>query len=272
MAIVGKWWNPKIFVGPYEFSPDLREATLSYGHEVLDATRFGHATKVNMAGLRQITMNCNGFVNLTDNEQEEQNAANVALENEIAVTLMPTNTPAIGDRCYFFQAMQGIYTPGGAVGQLLPYSFDLHSGKSGHPLIKGYVLEPGTTAKTATGGNTGTSKPGTVAAGSYVYGILHVTEVSAGDDITVVIQSDDDVGFGTPTARISFALANAMIGTYAVRVAGPITDHYWRSYHTINGADVSIKYACAVGIASADPSTYPSASVSASVSPSPSPS
>jgi hypothetical protein len=251
MAITGKWWNPKIFVGGYEFSPDLNNAVLNYGNEVLDATRFGHETKVNAAGLRTISLECSGFANLADNAQDEVNAVTNIDTNTIPVSVFPTNTPAVGDVARFFEANQSLYSVGGPVGQILPFNFNLSNGASGYPCGIGYVLEPGITAKTGTGSTAGTNNPGAVAADEYVYAILHVTEVSAGDDITVIVESDDNAGFTSATTRVSFALTAVTGGWLATRVAGAITDDYWRTSHTCNGADISIKYACAIAVAGA---------------------
>jgi hypothetical protein len=120
-------------------------------------------------------------------------------------------------------------------------------GSNGYPPARGYVLDPASAAKSANGNGTGFNTPGAVGASQYLYGALHVLSVSASDSIEVYIESDDNVNFTSATARISFASKSA-IGYEFTRVAGPITDTYWRARWVVTGAAVSILIAVSLAI------------------------
>jgi hypothetical protein len=67
---------------------------------------------------------------------------------------------------------------------------------------------------------------GAVAATQYLYGALHI--FTAGTTITVVLESDDNAGFSSATTRATLGPLTTTGGTWATRVAGAITDDYYR--------------------------------------------
>jgi hypothetical protein len=246
MGKVGAWLSPSIFIDGYRISGEMTEAQLSYDHAVLDVSHFNDLARVRIAGLRNIALTGRGWANLAQYEQDEELAGNVGLTNT-PVSIFPSNTPVAGDPALFFEAATTQYSLGGQVGEILGFNFSCAQGGSAYPLARGAVLEPGTVAKTATG--TGTAlNLGAVLANQYVYAVLHVLGVSAGDAIDVTIESDDAQGFASPTTRATFAQKTAIGGAYLVRVAGPVADTWWRVKHTLTGASISILYACAMAI------------------------
>lgn len=249
MAIEGVYYDGKLWAGKYDLSGDLNEIRYNGTAEILNATVFGNATTKNAIGLYQVQATASGFANFADNEQDEIVYGHLG-SSGFPVTICGQNTPAEGEPCVFFNATQGAYTLGGAHGQLLPFSFEA-SAVVGHPPIRGIILEPGSTARTATGNGSGTNAPGAVASGSYAYAVLHCTSASAGDTLDVIIESDADGNFAAgATTRFTFTQISG--GTessqYMTRVAGPITDTYWRAKWTIAGTDESFTFAVAVGI------------------------
>lgn len=79
-------------------------------------------------------------------------------------------------------------------------------------------------------GATGTGiQLGAISGTQSLYGTLH-TFGTAGTSITVIVQSDDNSGFTTPTTRATFnggAITTAA-GFWLTPVAGAITDDWWR--------------------------------------------
>jgi len=113
------------------------------------------------------------------------------------------------------------------------------------------VLNPGLVAVTADNVPAAAIKElGAVAAGQYLYAVLHVTEVSADDSIIVTIESDALETFLSPTTQITFASKAAIGSEIAVRVAGPISDTWWRAWAnvTVSGEPCAIKFAAAMAI------------------------
>ncbi|HET6262350.1 MAG TPA: hypothetical protein VFG99_08950, partial [Chloroflexia bacterium] len=87
-----------------------------------------------------------------------------------------------------------------------------------------------------------------VAAGQWLVGTLHVMSVSGtGPSLTATIQSDDAVGMPSPTARLSFN-AQTAIGGQVFRLAGPITDTFYRVSYTIAGTTPSLLFMSAAGV------------------------
>lgn len=204
MAILGPWTDPKIFAERFDFSGVSNLATLQYNAELLDKSTFGQTTKIHTPGLKNISLEASGFAEFAADKQDDVNFENIG-SSVIPVQLYPSITPAVGDLAYFFQAAQARYNVGGPHGQMVPFSFDAH-GSSGHPMPRGYILEPGTTSWANTGNGTGTSNPGAVGATQYLYAALNVFQfVGGGGTMDIVIQSDDNGGFSSPTTRITFS-------------------------------------------------------------------
>ena len=87
-------------------------------------------------------------------------------------------------------------------------------------------------------GATGTGvQVGTVAAGQYLYASFHV--FTAGTTITAVLESDNASNFATAATQMTFGPYTTTGGRWGVRVAGPITDDYYRfRITTITGSFV----------------------------------
>lgn len=247
MAIVGAWTSPKIFYGALGLAANLKEFTLTPGAEMLDSSCFGNTTKVYAPGLKSVSCTASGLVDLTDDGQEELTYGYIGLSN-VPVSLFPTNTPTEMSPAYFFASSGATYSIGGTHGENLRFNFTAQCSHS-YGLQRGYVLEPGTTARTATGNGTGAVTPGAVGAAQYLYAVLHVVSASAGDTLDVIIESDDNGSFTSATTRVTFTQATDETYQYVTRVAGAIADTYWRAKWTIGGVDPSFTFAVAMAIA-----------------------
>lgn len=146
---------------------------------------------------------------------------------------------AEGDPAWFFRALTAGYKPNGPVGDLLAAKVDVVSSQG--PVVYGSALQIGT--KTSGGNGTGLNL-GAIATGKSLHAALHVT-ACAGGTLTVTVQSDDNAGFTSATARASFAGVTAA-GFEWIETAGPITDTYWRALWTLTGG--SATFAVCMGI------------------------
>ena len=246
MSILGKWWDARLFIGPYNLSGDSNRIQLAQTVAMLDGSAFGNATKINIPGLGAIALDASGYwpaPSATD-LKEKQFMDNVGLVT-IPVTVMPTNTPVEADPCYFFQAAQATYEFGGAHGALLPFSVSAVGGQSGHPILRGYVLETGVTARSGTWNSTGSNVLGALSATQYLYAVLHVTGFVVPTSMVVTIESATSGAFSSPTTRATFTtVTTSLTSEYLLRVAGPVTDTYWRIKAVITGT--SYTFACAL--------------------------
>ncbi len=132
----------------------------------------------------------------------------------------------------------------GQLGDVAPWSL---TAQGTWPLVRGQVLH-GPTARTATG--TGTAvQLGAVPTGQRLYVALHVFSVSGTTpNLTVAIQSDNSSGFASPATVTTLTAATA-ISSQITRVAGPITDDWFRASWTITGTSPSFLFAVTAGLA-----------------------
>jgi hypothetical protein len=67
--------------------------------------------------------------------------------------------------------------------------------------------------------------------------------------LAVAIQSDDLVGFGSPTTRLTLSTATATTNRWQVGViSGAVSDSWWRVSHTLGGTSPVWGYTVVVGI------------------------
>ncbi|WP_435111874.1 hypothetical protein [Nocardiopsis synnemataformans] len=209
-----------VWVGGYDFTGHSNSVSLTTEVEELDVTPFGAGGwRKRIGGLRSASSETAGFWEAAPDEQMFTNLSQTGL----AATFSPTGDE--GGVAYFYQGAEFSYEAFGAVGEACPFSMAL-SGSEGHSgLVRGRLLASTTTVD-ATGQLGSIVQAGAVDDGQYLYAALHT--FAAGTTITVTVESDDTVGFADPTTRATLGPVSAVGGTWAARVAGPITDTYWR--------------------------------------------
>jgi len=236
MAKYGPFTTGRLYAGGFDFTGNLREMSVQYGAEMLDATVFGQTTKVNQAGLRTITATASGFADFTLLGQDPTAYSYIGLSTVPVALAIPASsggTLAEADRALFFQASLASYQLGGAHGAILPFSFQAQSGASGDPLIRGYVAETGLTQRSAGGNGTGSNSLGALSAAETLFAALFVSQ-SSGGNLVVTLQSDDAADFVGAATRITFTTATAQTYQYATPITGAITDTYWRALWTLS--------------------------------------
>lgn len=211
------------WVNGYDFTGDTNQISVSATVDELDATPFGAGGfRVRRGGLRSVSAQLAGFW---------QSALSGAVDPEAfpdlgvadrVVTIAPDL--AEGSTAYLFQAGKFSYQAFGSVGEMTPFTLGM-SGTNGVGLIRGQVAKANGDVSAI--GATGTGVPlGAVGASQYLYASLHV--FTAGTTITVIVESDDNAGFTTPTTVATLGPITSVGGTWMTRVAGPITDTYYR--------------------------------------------
>lgn len=122
--------------------------------------------------------------------------------------------------------------------------------RSSWPLVRGVCGHPSGVPRTVTGNGTSLNL-GAVSAAKKLYANLHVLSIAgtAAPSLTVKLQADDNTNF-TSAVDVSggaFAAATAISGQ-SLRVAGPITDTFFRIVYTITGTNPSFLFLVSVGI------------------------
>jgi hypothetical protein len=212
---------------------------LEYSAEMLDNTVFGNTTRLNKGGLKVVAAAHEGLWSGGVGNVDE------VLWNDIAVANIPMSIgPEIGadgEVGYTFLANVAEYSPGAAIGEI--FKFRVRAQATGD-LIRGTIMH--NAARTASGNGTA-RQLGAITSIQKMYAALHVTAASVADTLDVKIQSDDAVGMGSPTDRITFAQKTA-IGYEWKQLSGPITDDWWRVNYTIGGVAPSFTFILVIGI------------------------
>lgn len=161
----------------------------------------------------------------------------------ITVVPNPTGTVSVGDAAWLSRGVLAKVNPlDGAKGDMakvmleLPYDAAIPQGYVAH------TMDAVTTSASDSGINV--TGPTT---GQSLYAGLHVSAYSGFDSASIEVESDDAVGFGSATSRITFTTVTGTTSEWS-SVAGDLsTETYWRVKYTLNGSG-SITFAVAIGV------------------------
>lgn len=162
----------------------------------------------------------------------------------VPLTVVPTSG-AVSSVAYVTRAVETRYSTFGNIGSLMPFAVDT---VGDGPLVRGVVMHPQGTARTATGNGTGI-QIGALSATQRMWANLHVFSVSGtgSPTLTVKLQSSVDNTFASPTDRVTFTAATAISGEQKT-VTGAVADAWWRVVWTISGTSPSFLFNCSAGI------------------------
>jgi hypothetical protein len=236
--------NARIFAGGCDLTGAGNKIELSAEVEDKDRTTFGSGgAKERTAGLFDSAVSGGGF-------WEAGSAA--AVDDHMWASLgahdawtLTEHGATVGTIAYLVKALETSYKFLGAVGEVAPWEAEA---KGNWPMARGLIAHPPGTARTATG--TGTAQElGALTGDQYLYAALHVLSAAGTTpSITVEIESDDAEAMSSPTTRLSFAAATTTGAQEIVRVAGPITDTWFRPKWTISGTTPSFLFVVSFGI------------------------
>lgn len=227
-----------------DVSIDAIANTLSWEttRETQDNTVFGQSARTMLPGLQTVSVSASGFADMTDFDADLFDI----YDNATVSPLSASATGGDGDVAYTSQGLAVSLQPlGGSVGDMAALAIQA-DGSGGVRSVRGTILHD-ETAETATGVGTG-RELGAVSATQSVFGALHVISASASDTLDVVVQSDADDTWASPTTQLTFAQATGKTGEF-VSAAGAVTDTWWRVSFTIGGVSPSFTFVVVVGIA-----------------------
>jgi hypothetical protein len=227
------------WINELDLSGVLHKAKLRASCAELDVTAFqGGGYRTRLGGLRTADIQAEGF---WDSPQDASIFGALGSTPDV-VTMSPEGAET--KTAYIMQANYNAYEAFGNVGDVVPITFQMsNTDKAG--LIRGQMALKKTTIS-ATGAVGSGLNLGAVSATQFLYATLHTFSVGA--TVTVIIQSDTANNFPAPTTRATIGPITAVGGTFMARVAGPITDTWWRfNVSVITG---SFSLAGAIGIGS----------------------
>lgn len=230
-----------IWVAGYDLTGDSNSVALSASAEELDNTTFGSAGfRSRIAGLRNVESQVSGYWQAGATSVDNEAFTNLAVADRV-VTIAPTSTAT--SVAYMFRGGQFNYEMFGQIGEVTPFSLGIINTNS-QGLVRGQVAKAKGNVS-ATGVLGSGVQLGAVASNQYLYATLHV--FSAGTTITVQVQSDDNAGFTTPTTVATIGPITVAGGTWMTRVAGPLTDTFYRFNVTAVTGTFSVAGAIGIG-------------------------
>lgn len=235
------WKDCKIFWHEFNLSAYHNELTLNPSVEILDATKYGDSWRTRDSGLATWEASASGFWDAGAGDPDTELYGDLAVANRI-ITLSPTGTD--GDPAYFAYCILGNYSPvGQTVGELMRFTWNAYGEGE---LYRGTIMHNNT--RIASGNGSG-RQLGALSATQTMYAALHCTSASAGDTLDVVIQSEVDNNWGTPTNQITFTQVSGGTETAEIKSkAGAVTDTWWRVNYTIGGVDPSFTFIVTLAI------------------------
>lgn len=249
--------NVRIYAGGLDLTGQSNKVGLTGGYDETDVTGFGDVAadgwiwKTVQKGIGSGKIDASGFHAAGDPSQVD-NGLWATQGTVMPWTVLPraqgassAAAPTPGDLAWFLRAVQSSYALGDQVGNVAPYTA---AASSSSPLVRGKLLHPAGTARTATG--TGTAvQLGAVPDGKAFYAGVHLLSTAdAAAALTVTVESDDSAAFTSPTTRATFQAAQAVSGQ-SVMAAGPVTDTHWRVKWTVtSGATPSFMFVVSAGI------------------------
>jgi len=211
--------NCEILIGGTDMSSYLNKATLRGSVAEHNVTTFGQTFVNRLGGLRDTQVTWDGFwTSVPDAAQFAQ----LGSQGQ-PVTISPQGTE--GSIAYLLLAGQFTYDQFGKVGDAAPFSATVAGSDGVTGLVRGQLGAFNRTVS-VTGQVGSILTMAAVSATQFLYATLHV--LTAGTTITVQVQSAPTVGFAAPTTRATIGPLTTTGGTFMARVAGAITDTFWR--------------------------------------------
>lgn len=234
--------DPTVWISGIDATGYLNRMSANISADELDNTVFGlGGYRRRIAGLKTVAAEYGGFFEAGTGAPDPETFTNLGTADRV-ITLGSTSTET--SVAYMYQGGAFQYNALGTIGEVAPYTVS-HSSTNPVGIIRGQTTKAkgnvSSTGATGTGVNLGA-----VGASQFLYATLHV--FSAGTTITVIVQSDDNAGFTTPTTRITFGPITTTGGTWGTRVAGALAEtHYRINVSAITG---TFSIAAAIGIGS----------------------
>lgn len=238
--------NSRVFAGGVDLTGVSNKIELSSEVEEKKVTNFGSdGWDENLGGLFSTAITAGGqFEAGGPTAVDDERWDSLIGRTHRAWTINPI-AASVGELAWITKALTKDHKILDAVGEVAPWSA---SAAGSWPLLRGVVLHPPGTARTATGSGTAVQHVA-VPAGQHLYAALHVLSVAGTSTptLTVSVQSDVDGAFASPATVGTFAAATA-VGDQILRFAGPITDTWYRASWTISGTSPSFLFVASIGV------------------------
>jgi hypothetical protein len=235
MTRAGKF--TKIWVEQRALEAYILNANISSVFDEHEAGAYSEDKRYNV-GRGDASVAIEGFLDDTTDASHDAFKAISIASSLITIALGNNATPTVGDIAACFDAQQVNYDVSPALEDLVTFTADMKA--RGNPIEWGVLLADATV--TANGNQSSVDQAAQTTSGGVGY--LHITSLSAGDTITVLIE--DSANDSTWATLITFTLDGTAVD--AERVATSTTetvDRYVRASYTVTGASISFPIAVA---------------------------
>lgn len=207
-----------------DFTTVSNQLELGLEGEVLDATCFRPPGSGNKRWRKKTGGMLEGSISLSGFWDAAPDKAMFDGVGGAAVVVTQTPNEIENKLAYMYRAQKTSFNAFGAVGELTPFSLEMVTrGREG--VVRGRLASK-TRTVSATGVVGVPVEAGAVAAGGFVYAAVHV--FTAGTTLTLRLESDTSAAFSSPTTVATLSAITAVGGVWMPRVAGPITDTWYR--------------------------------------------
>lgn len=235
--------DAKIYFREFDISGDLNKVTLVTGADMLEDTAFGANYHTMKPGLKKLSGHVEGYTQF--------GAGITAIDGRMRGSLGVADVPMmfaadggdVSELAYFCKALEGQYTFGGKVGELIKFQSDFSASGINEQLVAGTIMEDGKTARTIAG-NSNTIALGAVSSTQKVWCALFL-QAFTGTNVTFTVKSAT-TDFSTITQRAAFTQNTTVGSEILAPVSGAITDTFWRVFWT--GTFTSFNAVLVVGI------------------------
>lgn len=212
--------NATVFVNDTDMTAFLNKIALKSMAADLKVTTFGSSWEQRIGGLKDTSFSEEGYWSAP--APDAQRFAALGVSN-LAFTISPQGTET--GPAYMFLGGDFSYSAFGKIGEAVPFSVTAAGTDGVTGLIGGQLASASRTIS-------GTGQVGSIltmtgpTATQFLYCTFHV--FTAATTVTIQVQSATTLGFGAPTTRATIGPLTTTGGTFMTRVAGPITDGFWR--------------------------------------------
>lgn len=219
-----------MYVDEWDATADSNQLAVKASQPPLDGTTFravitnGGFEEVGASGSKKLDLSMNGFWSAaTTAAQDVQSFNNLGGPERVWTAGVDETETGVA---WILKGKQVSYQAFGQMNNSAPFSVTAKPSDGLGGMARGQLAAK-LQSKSATGQLGSICQLGATSSTQYAYATFHVFP-PAGTTITVQVQSAATAGFASPTTRATLGPITAVGGTWMTRVAGPITDAYWR--------------------------------------------
>lgn len=219
--------NIRTWVGGFDLTGSANNASLDLDHEVHDVTVFqpvgSGGARQRACGLEDVSAASQGLWAAGAGSVDEDAFTNWGLTDQV---MSMSWDGAEGSVVYGMRTGRFRYGLFGEHGAPAPFALDFRGSHGETAVARGLVFKHDQSAISGTGVAGTALELGAVGASQYLYAWTHIE--TAGTTITIQVQSDVDNTFASATTQLTLGPYTTTGGFWGTRVAGPITDTWWR--------------------------------------------